>query len=68
MRIWMANVFVIALGLALLWHFSMIAIYGRVSIGEPNTFVLVSEIVLVSGIVGFAVYNLIRMVKDERRR
>ena len=63
----MANGFAVSLSIILLWHFGLIAIYGRVNIGEPSVLVLVIEIVTLLGILIFCVVNIITLLRRVQR-
>lgn len=61
MREALANIIVLALSVAFLFHFSFIVIYGSFFIQEPNPIILSLEIALFIGCIGFAIANLIRL-------
>jgi len=65
MREFFANIIVIALAVAFLAHFGMIAAWGAVVIYEDSTAILYSEIALFIGVIGFAVYNIARIKRDD---
>lgn len=64
MRCWLTNGALLGTSLAFLWHFAMIARYGKVSIQEPNLAILTAEIIFMTGLSTLAVCNL---VKEARR-
>jgi hypothetical protein len=51
-------------GVFLLFHFSCIVKYGKFYISEPNVFILVFEIALISLSVLAGLYHLIKEIKD----
>jgi len=57
-RYFLANVVVIGLSVAFLVHFSLIAYYGQLVIGEPHLVVLVLEMTGLIGLIVFAGLNL----------
>ena len=59
-NVW-ANVTVIGLSLGFLVHFALIAYYGYILIREPHPVVLALEMVMLVGIIVFAVSNLRRL-------
>ncbi len=61
MRQVLTNIMLIAVTVALLVHFILIAIYGGVTIQEPNVYILTAEMVGLLSIVGFAIFNLARL-------
>jgi len=63
MKQWITNFIVIGLALAFLVHFTMIAMWGQVLIQEPNTIILVLEIVGLIVIMGFAISNLVHIAR-----
>jgi len=65
MREFFANIMVIALALAFLAHFGMIAAWGAVVIYEPNTVILYSEIALFIAAIGFACFNIAKIKRDD---
>lgn len=65
MREFFANLIAIALAVAFLAHFGMIAVWGAVVIHEPNTAILYSEIALFIGVIGFACYNIARIKRID---
>ena len=67
MREFLANVFAVGTGVALLWHFSLIAIHGPVIIQEPSAVVLAMEIIVLVGIVCFGMVNIIRILPGSKR-
>lgn len=58
MRVYFTNVLMIALSVAFLTHFALIVKYGGYQIQEPNMTILISEIAMFFGIIGFGVSNL----------
>ncbi len=64
-RDWMANCLLIALAVAFIVHFVLIAINGAIEIREPNLFILVTEVAGLVGCVIFALVNLIRIAKRQ---
>ena len=65
MREYLTNVFLIALAIAFLAHFALIVKYGGYFIQEPNSAILISEIVLLIGIVVFGILNLIKVIRQR---
>ncbi len=59
-----SNILLIGVCLALLWHFSNIVRYGEHLIQEPNTGVLVAEILLIASM---AIYAVVRTIAEVRR-
>lgn len=57
---WLNPVLVIAMSLAFLAHFGLIAYYGSIQIQEPNKLILWSEIALLIVILIFGLISLIR--------
>jgi len=60
-KIYLTNVIMIAHAIAFLWHLSLIAIWDRVLIQEPNPFILYSEMAGALTIIGFEVYNIVKL-------
>lgn len=65
MREYMSHAIVIALSTAFLWVLSLIVIHERVFVQEPNTVILILEIVL---LLGFIIFSTVSIVKLVRRR
>ena len=59
-RFIMTNVVLLALALFLAWHFTMLNIYGRIIVEERNAFFAASELAANLGVIGFAIYNLVK--------
>lgn len=57
------TIIMIALAVAFLVHFALIVRYGGYFIQEPNTVILIAEIVLLLAIVGYGIYSLIRVMR-----
>lgn len=55
----------IGLSTALLWHFILIAAYGKVIIQEPNSYVLLAEAMFMLAILVFSMVNAILLVKGK---
>lgn len=53
----------IAMACAFLWHFSNILRFGDHLIKEPNIFILLSEIILITGILIIGLITLIKCLK-----
>lgn len=64
MKVFIAYVLVCALALAFLVHFIFIARYGRISIGEPNPFILWTEI---AGLVVVLVFGVAGVIGEARK-
>ena len=64
MRECCTNIMIVCLAGALLYHFSLIAIQGTVTIREPNTLVLCIEMVGVVSCISFAIVNLVKIVRS----
>ncbi|MBA7692023.1 hypothetical protein ES703_100581 [subsurface metagenome] len=64
MRECCTNLMVVCLSTALLYHFSLIAIRGTVTIREPNTLTLGLEMAVLVGLIIFAIFNLVRKVRS----
>ena len=58
-----ANALLTATSLALLWLFGCIWIEGSHYIQEPNIIILIIETASIAAILGFAVHNLICVIK-----
>ena len=56
----------IAVSLALLWHFSNIWRFGEHIIREPNIVILISETLLLIGILLFGIYSFIKELKGGK--
>ena len=56
---------VIGMSVAFLWHFSNIVLFGQHIIQEPNLVILVSEIVLISACLIFAIVCLIQLLRSK---
>ena len=54
---------IIGMSLALLWHFSNIVRYGSHLIQEPNTAILIGEVILLSSILVFGLWSTVRMFR-----
>jgi len=65
MREWFANIIVICLSAAFLYHFSLIAVRGTVTIQEPNTWILGLEIAGMVGFIIFAIFNLVSLTRRK---
>ncbi|MBA7692259.1 hypothetical protein ES703_100822 [subsurface metagenome] len=63
MREMLANLIVIALSGGILWHFYLIAIHGAIIIYEPNTLIWSFEVVMFLGVIAFAIFNIIKLVR-----
>ena len=57
------SIMIMALSVALLWHFSNIWRYGKYLIQEPSVKILVMETVGLAVILVFGIYMFIREVK-----
>lgn len=68
MRHAIGNGIIVALSIALLWHFSNIWRYGSHLINEPNVLVLSLETVGVFLILTFGISNYISALKRETRK
>ena len=55
----------VAVSLALLWHFSNIWIYGEHLIQEPSRWVLVLETIGIIAIIAFGIYGAIKELRDN---
>lgn len=60
MPYWFVCILVIVLSLALLVHFTLIAIYGAVTIQEANPVYLILEMLGLVFIIGLAIWSLIK--------
>ena len=67
MREYFTNVLMVALAIAFLVHFTLIAKQGQVLIQEPNVAILGSEIVLMIAITGYGIFNLKKMLKRKEK-
>ena len=65
MRELAANVLVVALSAGLLWHFGLIVKYKQVLFQEPNTLILSLEVVMFTGFIVFAIFNIIKLVRSK---
>lgn len=65
MKQYLPNLFVLALSIAFLWHFSNIAIRGSHYIEEPNILILSAEIVMMLGLIFFATYNIVSQLRGK---
>ena len=61
MREWITNLLLIGISIAFLVHFIMIKIYGSVVISEPNKLILGLEIVGFIAIIGFGIWNIVKI-------
>ena len=59
----MTNALLGSLAIAFLVHFALIVIYGQQIIQEPNPLILVAEIAGLVGILAFAIWNMVRMIR-----
>ena len=55
---------VIGMSALFLWHFSLIAIKGTVTISEPNVAILVLEMVMLCGCFIFGLWNFIKLLRS----
>lgn len=61
------NTLLTATSCALLWFFGCIWIEGSHYIQEPNTMILSVETAVIAAILGFALHNIIRMVRRRSK-
>lgn len=67
MREYMTNVLVIAMAVAFLSHFVIIAIYKRLYICENNPFILGFEIAVMVVFIIFAASNIRKLIGSKRK-
>ena len=65
MREWLTNTIIIGLSIAFLLHFSLMAIYGKILIQEPNHYILITEMVMMIGFIAFAIYNMTKIRRGK---
>lgn len=63
MREALTNIVMIALAVAFLAHFALIIIYGGYFIREPNLAILISETTFLVVVIGFGLFNLVKLLK-----
>ena len=66
MKLVIAYSLIVAMAIALLTHFVLIGIYGKILIQEPIVIILVLEIIFMVAIIAFGIYNLIKTIRDEK--
>jgi len=62
-RLYVTSILLIAVCLAWLFPFSCILIYGTHVVQEPNPFILYGELLLFISFMGFAISNIILLLK-----
>ena len=67
MGVFITNLLVISLSAAFLCHFSLIAIWERVIIQEPNVLILGLEIAMMVGFIIFAILNIINWLTSRSK-
>jgi len=63
MRQFFANLILIALASAFLFHLIVLGIHGEILVVEPNTTIWVAELALVAGCLIFGFINLFRIAE-----
>ena len=64
-RVFWTNIIVIALSMAFLTHFILIAIHKTIVIQEPILIILALEIVMLLAFIGFAIFNIIKLRREH---
>ncbi len=65
MKHWFADILVIGMSAALLWHFSNIWRFGQHLIGEPNLYIRTFETVMLAGILVFGICRFVSSLRHK---